>query len=73
MKLIIGEVLKECRLELHLTSRAVFVFLKANGFTGTEEDISLWESGEVLPELDEFLDLCRLYGIADIPNTFINK
>ena len=72
MKIRIGETLNQYRLKTGLSTKDVCIFLNANGLTCTEENVFKWESGKSLPDIDELLELCRLYGIKS-PKEFLDK
>ena len=67
----LGEILKEHRKKAHLTQIEVAEKLTAAGYPIQNKSIYAWEKGKATPNPNQFLLLCKLYGITDIYSTFI--
>ena len=67
----LGEILKEHRKKAHLTQKEVAEELTAAGYPIQNKSIYAWEKGMATPNPNQFLLLCKLYGITDIYSTFI--
>ena len=69
----IGTVLLELRNRHSMTQAEVAVELEKNGVHATRHQISRWENGINSPSIDQFIALCRTYGIRDVFKTFALK
>ena len=67
----LGEILKEHRKKARLTQIEVAEELTAAGYPIQNKSIYAWEKGKSTPNPNQFLLLCKLYGITDIYSTFI--
>lgn len=67
----IGETLAKYRKEAGLSQRDVADKLGTFNHTTTNRSISAWEKGISTPNPEQFLLLCKIYGITDIYSTFI--
>lgn len=66
----IGETLCELRTRYKMTQSEVADELAKDGFTTTRHQISRWENGINNPNIEQFLGLCRLFGVKDVYRTF---
>jgi phage repressor protein C with HTH and peptisase S24 domain len=66
----IGETLANLRKERGYTQRQVADFLSANGCEATQKAVSKWERGFTMPNAEQFLLLCRFYGVRDVLAAF---
>lgn len=67
----ISQVLKKCRIENHLSLNDVISYLSNNNIQKIQSStLYSWENGQSLPNIDTFLNLCKLYHIQDILYTF---
>ena len=55
----IGEKITQRRLAAHLSQEIL-----AERLGVSTQDVSRWESGEVLPDAEKLLQLCRVFGIS---------
>lgn len=62
--------LAELRLKCKLTQIQVAKKMTANGNAVSNATISKWEKGLSMPDMDEFLALCKIYQVDDIQQTF---
>lgn len=60
-----GDVLKELRLNNGYDQRYVFTALNEMGIETAQAQVSRWENNRNNPNLQQFLGLCRLYGIKE--------
>lgn len=67
----IGETLAKYRKEAGFSQRDVADKLGTFNHTTTNRSISAWEKGISTPNPEQFLLLCKIYGITDIYSTFI--
>ena len=67
----IGETLAKYRKEAGLSQRDVADKLGTFNHSTTNRSISAWEKGISTPNPEQFLLLCKIYGITDIYSTFI--
>ena len=55
----IGEKITQRRLAAHLSQEIL-----AERLGVSTQDVSRWESGEVLPDAEKLLQLCRVFGLS---------
>ena len=67
----IGKILQNCRKERGLQQQDVSKALDGYGIHVGFSAVSAWERGVAVPNTEQFLALCRIYGITDIYNKFI--
>ena len=67
----IGKILQNCRKEKGLQQQDVAKALDDYGIHIGFSAVSAWERGVAFPNTEQFLALCRIYGITDIYNKFI--
>ena len=61
-----GEKLRRIRKDLKISQTQAAEYLNAQGMEATQAAVSRWERGEVIPNAEQFLCLCQLYGINDV-------
>lgn len=66
----IANVLKKRRKELKISISDVIDYLSKNGFAVKASTIYGWENGRRTPDIDQFVMLCRLYGIDNLTSGF---
>ncbi|HHT16480.1 MAG TPA: LexA family transcriptional regulator [Papillibacter sp.] len=66
----IGETLSRLRKERGYTQQQVAGYLSANGCEATQKAVSKWERGFTMPNAEQFLLLCRFYGVRDVLAVF---
>ena len=60
-----GDVLAKARKQKHLKQSELATLLNEHGVSVTNQAISKWETGKVVPNAIQFLALCDIYGIDD--------
>lgn len=66
----IANILKMRRKELKISVSDVICYLSQNGFDVKMSTIYGWENGRRMPDIDQFVILCRLYGIDNLTDNF---
>ncbi len=66
----VGETLALLRREAGLSQGEAAAYLTESGCPCTQKSISKWERGVNLPNAEQLLLLCRLYGVRDVLRTF---
>jgi transcriptional regulator with XRE-family HTH domain len=66
----LSRTLAALRRDRSLSQAAVAKFLTARGCGLTQRAISKWERGDTVPNAEQFLLLCELYGVRDVLWTF---
>ena len=67
----IGDTLAGLRREAGLSQGAAAAYLTDSGCPCTQKSISKWERGVNLPNAQQLLLLCRLYGVRDVLHRFL--
>lgn len=67
----IGKTLQRLRKEQRMKQTEVAEWLSRHHRPTRSGVVSAWECGDALPNAEQFLQLCRLYGIADVGETFM--
>ena len=67
-----GDVLAKARKQKHLKQSELATLLNERGVSVTNQAISKWETGKVVPNAIQFLALCDIYGIDDALYFFSN-
>lgn len=68
-----GETLISIRKSCGLSQEEVAAYLEKHGRPISRKAISKWEQGASLPNAEQFLLLCRLYGISDVLSVFCDQ
>lgn len=66
----LGKKLREIRVNRDYTMLEVSERMKALGCPIAKNSISRWETGYVNPNVEQFVNLCRIYGISDVIGVF---
>ena len=66
----LGKKLREIRVDRDYTMLEVSERMKALGCPIAKNSISRWETGYVNPSVEQFVNLCRIYGISDVIGVF---
>lgn len=69
----IGEILAALRKESGKSQTCVAEYMSGQGRPVTQKAISKWEQGDTLPDAEQFLLLCRLYGVSDVLSVFAEE
>jgi len=69
----LGETLAALRKKKKLSQKELADMLAKKGIAVTNQAISKWESGSSLPNARQFLVLCDLLDVVDIPGVFMGK
>lgn len=69
----IAEVLSGLRREKGFTQPDVASYLSAHGCSVTNKAVSKWEQGATMPDAEQFILLCELYGVRDVLKVFRKK
>ena len=64
-------ILYELRSQSGYKQTEVADFLTDNGLPANNKIISSWERGSAKPNAEQFLLLCKLYGVRDVLSTFL--
>ncbi|MBQ3405018.1 MAG: LexA family transcriptional regulator [Oscillospiraceae bacterium] len=65
-----GEKLRRARKENKISQAQAAEHLSRQGLEATQAAVSRWERGDVIPNAEQFLCLCQLYGIRDVMARF---
>lgn len=66
----IGNTLKELRSKCEYTQAETTARIKKLGIPIKDFHISRWEHGHSNPSIEQFLGLCKVYGVKDVFKTF---
>lgn len=66
----IGDTLAQLRREAGLSQGEAAAYLTDSGCPCTQKSVSKWERGVNLPNAEQLLLLCRLYGVRDVLHRF---
>ena len=66
----IGDTLAQLRREAGLSQGEAAAYLTDSGCPCTQKSLSKWERGVNLPNGEQLLLLCRLYGVRDVLHRF---
>ncbi len=66
----VGEILAALRRERGLSQGEAAAYLTDSGCPCTQKSLSKWERGVNLPNAEQLLLLCRLYGVRDVLRAF---
>ena len=66
----VGDTLARLRREAGLSQGEAAAYLSASGCPCTQKSLSKWERGVNLPNAEQLLLLCRLYGVRDVLRCF---
>lgn len=66
-----GRLLRELRTRAGYSLTQTADRLSLDGISATNTQISRWENGYNNPSLEQFLGLCRIYGVKDLYRTFL--
>ncbi len=69
----IGNTLRELRQRLGYQQVDVVKKLSTMGVEATQQKVSRWEIGRNMPTIEQFLGLCKLYGIKDVHRVFVDQ
>ncbi len=69
----LGRVLRILREETGMSQREVADWLSKNYKPTKLNAVSVWELGNALPNAEQLLHLCDLYGVFDVRLTFLHK
>jgi len=64
------EILRSLRLEKGWSQLELSEHMSALGFPGSQKAISRWERGDTEPSVRQFIALCGLYEVRDVPALF---
>lgn len=64
-------VLKRLRTERSLTQPQVAAYLTGHGSPVTHKAVSKWERGLTMPNAEQLILLCALYGVRDVQASFL--
>ena len=67
----VGDTLARLRREAGLSQGEAAAYLTDSGCPCTQKSVSKWERGVNLPNAEQFLLLCRLYGVRDVLHRFL--
>lgn len=67
----LGARLSELRKSCKLSQQEVAKLVSAGGDTISNRAVSKWETGDTQPNAEQFLALCRIYGVRDVLSTFL--
>ena len=70
-KINLGSKLAELRKARRLSQWDVAKLVSVSGDPITNRAVSKWETGDTLPNAEQFLALCRIYDIRDVLSTFL--
>ena len=62
----IGRKMAEWRKKARLSQIEAAAIMTTDGYSITNKVLSSWEKGKSNPNPEQFLNLCRIYGITDI-------
>ena len=66
----VGDTLARLRREAGLSQGEAAAYLTDSGCPCTQKSVSKWERGVNLPNAEQLLLLCRLYGVRDVLHRF---
>ena len=67
----LGSKLSELRKARKLSQQAVAKLVSVGSDPISNRAVSKWETGDTLPNAEQFLALCRIYDIRDVLSTFL--
>lgn len=67
----LGSKLAELRKSCGLSQMEVAKLVSLRCGTITNRAVSKWEQGDSRPDADQFIALCQIYGISDVPAVFL--
>ena len=66
----LGETITQLRKEKNMLQSDVAELLEQRGISLTNQAISKWETGKVIPNAIQFLNLCDILGVEDVMSAF---
>ena len=69
----IGNTLRELRQSIGYQQADVIGMLADIGIVAKQPMVSRWENNRNLPTVEQFVGLCKLYGVKDVYNVFVEQ
>ena len=67
-----GVTLTKLRKRKHIKQSELAALLAERGISVTNQAISKWETGKIVPNAIQFLIICDIYGVEDVMSCFSN-
>lgn len=69
----IGNTLRELRQSIGYQQADVIGMLADIGIVAKQPMVSRWENNRNLPTVEQFVGLCKLYGVKDVYKVFVEQ
>ena len=73
MDVSIGSVLRELRTKHNYQQQDIVRKLNEIGIQAAKTQVSRWENGHNNPNLEQFIGLCKVYGVKDVHKVFTRR